>query len=352
MGCVVDSDCMSGVCDATVGTCVDEGAVLYAAPAGAGTSCTQSNPCAIATAVSLVDVTRDTLKLASGTYNANIVIADKRVVVHGANATLTSTSGSTLTAKNRARLRVLDLTIVASGASAKSFECLNGVDAPFVELDNVTLDAMSNPIASGGPCTLTITRSRLNVRSSASLILAGSGADVSIDRSLLGGAGGGGILSSAAIIRIKNSVISDQSATGGFSGIAGVGGGVLISYSTIVNSNMTCGNGSAASCNGTLNGVCLDNSIVFATTGTNVISSPSCSANHTLLSPQSIQVGSTNLLGVDPAFVSQGTGDFHLQAGSPALDKGDPTVVNPIDFDGTSRPQGAAADLGAFERVP
>jgi hypothetical protein len=39
----------------------------------------------------------------------------------------------------------------------------------------------------------------------------------------------------------------------------------------------------------------------------------------------------------------------HLSAGSPAIDAADSASIDPIDFDGTSRPQGNARDLGAFE---
>lgn len=50
----------------------------------------------------------------------------------------------------------------------------------------------------------------------------------------------------------------------------------------------------------------------------------------------------------DPAFVNPGAFDFHLRAGSPAIDAGTNTGI-PSDFDGTARPQGPAFDLGAFE---
>jgi hypothetical protein len=52
----------------------------------------------------------------------------------------------------------------------------------------------------------------------------------------------------------------------------------------------------------------------------------------------------------DPRFVLPGS-DFHLLAGSPAIDAGSlvPGQLAPFDFDGRPRPQGAAPDLGAFE---
>lgn len=42
--------------------------------------------------------------------------------------------------------------------------------------------------------------------------------------------------------------------------------------------------------------------------------------------------------------------DFHLMANSPAMNKGSPSDVPAIDYDGRPRPQGSAPDIGAFER--
>lgn len=52
----------------------------------------------------------------------------------------------------------------------------------------------------------------------------------------------------------------------------------------------------------------------------------------------------------NPMFVAPGS-DFHLQAGSPAIDKGTSKTlgVAPRDKDGIQRPQGAGVDIGAYE---
>lgn len=51
----------------------------------------------------------------------------------------------------------------------------------------------------------------------------------------------------------------------------------------------------------------------------------------------------------DPRWVNPSAGDFHLQAGSPAIDRGSATDAPAVDFEGTSRPQGHGVDIGAFE---
>ncbi|MFC2021251.1 choice-of-anchor Q domain-containing protein, partial [Chloroflexota bacterium] len=67
-----------------------------------------------------------------------------------------------------------------------------------------------------------------------------------------------------------------------------------------------------------------------------------------------IYPGSGNI-NADPLFVSPGTGDFHLQSGSPAIDSADNSVAPPDDIDGDARPfdgdgdSVAVADMGADE---
>jgi parallel beta-helix repeat protein len=58
---------------------------------------------------------------------------------------------------------------------------------------------------------------------------------------------------------------------------------------------------------------------------------------------------SQNLIGFDPLITDPGNLNFRPVPDSPAIDKADPSLVAAIDFAGTRRPLGQAADLGAFE---
>jgi parallel beta-helix repeat protein len=51
----------------------------------------------------------------------------------------------------------------------------------------------------------------------------------------------------------------------------------------------------------------------------------------------------------NPNFVDAGAANFHLQAGSPAVDAGATMSQIAADFDGKPRPQGASSDIGAYE---
>jgi len=60
-----------------------------------------------------------------------------------------------------------------------------------------------------------------------------------------------------------------------------------------------------------------------------------------------------DIVGVDPQFVTytgaHGENDYHLKGSSPAVNVGITIEAVPLDYDGTTRPQGSAYDIGAFE---
>ncbi|WP_020654946.1 right-handed parallel beta-helix repeat-containing protein [Massilia niastensis] len=66
-----------------------------------------------------------------------------------------------------------------------------------------------------------------------------------------------------------------------------------------------------------------------------------------------MKVGSaTGTISADPKFVSYnpaGTGDYRLQSGSPAANKGTATSAPAVDMLGVARPKGGAFDIGAYE---
>jgi len=59
--------------------------------------------------------------------------------------------------------------------------------------------------------------------------------------------------------------------------------------------------------------------------------------------------GMSCILTTNLKFVNAASNDFHLQASSPTIDAGTTVSVVTTDFDGVSRPQGSAYDIGAYE---
>jgi hypothetical protein len=60
---------------------------------------------------------------------------------------------------------------------------------------------------------------------------------------------------------------------------------------------------------------------------------------------------SGNLDNTDPKLVDPATYNFHLQSGSPAIDAGVALIEVTADFEGITRPQGSAYDVGAYEYI-
>ncbi|MBI2895699.1 MAG: hypothetical protein HYY06_19235 [Deltaproteobacteria bacterium] len=60
-------------------------------------------------------------------------------------------------------------------------------------------------------------------------------------------------------------------------------------------------------------------------------------------------IGPTNLAVGESAFIDATSDDYHLSAGSPAIDRGEPIEGVSRDRDGVARPQGDGIDIGAYE---
>ena len=133
---------------------------------------------------------------------------------------------------------------------------------------------------------------------------------------------GGGIECSLSTLNLINSTVAYNSA---LSYPDDGGGGVYVSA------------GSSAS---VVNGIFWENS-----GGQIVASFQTTQVAYSLI--QGGFTGTGNRSG-DPLFENHAADDYHLQAGSPCIDSGTPTMAD-TDIDGVSRPQGAGYDMGACE---
>ena len=134
----------------------------------------------------------------------------------------------------------------------------------------------------------------------------------------------------------------------------------LAATGVLIDNNLIVGNGlgmqvrETASDNQILNNTVADNTGVgvqidefaLATVLTNMLIAGNASQ---LVDSGEDTVSTTNLL-TAPGFV--GGGDYHIASGaSPAVDAGTTLTEFTIALDGTTRPQGAAWDIGAYERA-
>ena len=153
---------------------------------------------------------------------------------------------------------------------------------------------------------------------------------------------GGGIAIEGGIIKAQNDIIADNTSPWE---------GVYLSEGTLAARHWTLadnGNYALTTIGGSAT---LTNTIVASHTiaglwGPNIV------ADHTLFFDSGTACGGgascTNNLSGDPKFVNQAWGDYHIDAGSAAIDVGVDAGVT-TDIDGDSRPQRGGYDIGADE---
>ena len=159
-------------------------------------------------------------------------------------------------------------------------------------------------------------------------------------------------------VLIAGNSLSDESASG--AGLTVSGGTPCVAHLTLVSNTGGDGVGiHATSYEGSPAHLAMWNTIIAGqTTGIQVRTGSTAVLEATLWSgnladtagPGSIDLGSLNYTG-DPLFVDPAGEDFHIQYGSPAIDRGVDTGAS-ADIDGEERWYGVAPDLGADEYRP
>ncbi|HEY3413802.1 MAG TPA: choice-of-anchor Q domain-containing protein [Armatimonadota bacterium] len=136
-----------------------------------------------------------------------------------------------------------------------------------------------------------------------------------------GSAGGGGIYATGACTIIGNLIYGNSLTANS----ASYGGGVNCLTASVLTNNTITGNTRSFSSGQSSE----ENNVMADGTQTN------------------------NIIGVwtDPLFVNPASGDYHLKPGSPMIDAGDDSVVQPgdTDLDGMPRIRGAHVDMGCYE---
>ena len=106
------------------------------------------------------------------------------------------------------------------------------------------------------------------------------------------------------------------------------------------------------------NNICYGNSryaiIESGTIGTGNVYANNCLFNNTSGGYSVTSATPTGTVASDPLFLNylaNGTGDYHVAAGSPCVDAGTPTYSMATDLDGVTRPQGSQVDIGAYEKT-
>jgi hypothetical protein len=142
-------------------------------------------------------------------------------------------------------------------------------------------------------------------------------------------------VSDTAALRMTNSIVLGGSPVDGSLRFGTSVGLSSIAFSTFYNTFLKCPTG---------NLIVDSRNNVFLNEATgapaDTVTGSACVHSYVLTKPQSATpTGANNLVNVDPRFVNAASNDFHLVAGSPAIDAAEPTATEATDYDGTARPQ-------------
>jgi hypothetical protein len=313
-----------------------------------------ADPCASLPHALDIAIDGDEIRVAKGTYHGTVVIAEA-VSLRGG-----------YTAGSWARRIVPADTVIDAGGNGQGVIFLAGSDGAVLEGFTIT-GGRTDPGGDGGgitirPDTGVVTISHCIIRDNKS-----------------GGVGGGIAVAPGSTPMIVASKIINNEATlewggglaahgnaaptlvnvlvAGNSAPPGAAGGLELKNGTLMNvtvaDNTTAGLSTIQSAD--MGAVVVTNSILYFNDGDDI------RGNAYVISYSDVGEGvlpGTGNISADPQFVDAAGGDYHLAAGSPAIDAGTNVGAPPTDWEGNLRPIDgdkngtAVADMGADEFLP
>jgi hypothetical protein len=383
--CGQDNECAagSGVCntldgDGSKGSCVAEGDVLYVNKDASALNllCLKGAKCnSLSKAVTAAGTpaSKFWVLMDAGSYTEDVVVAKKVVVKAVGNVTIEGTgvpmTTPTLTLNNGADIYFERVGLFGAGgtSTASVVDCVgsNG-QSRILRGTGITISGGVNggKGIDGNYCTMSLTGSTLSGNAGGGVVATNS--TVTLTGSTLSGNAGGGIILTSSNFTVVNNFILGNGSVGSttrgvrIATIAGTADPTLFAFNTLVD-NLSNGSPRSLSCSDVDKDVTMDSNLIWGLVDedevTTAASEPQCTHNYSLIGPHAYVGGSNNvdITGVTKAslFVSiVDPTNFHLKAGSAAINKANTTVppgVPGLDFDGDNRTQGGRADVGADE---
>lgn len=361
VSCQANTDCASDVCDLTANGCIAEAAIIYLSDDGTNSGvCTHVAPCRSAGYGSSVANTRSWLHILGSSYTVPVDAGARSILIGHAITRIDSTNAT-----------------IINNDAAPIFADRAG-DAPNVTLGSMTIGgAGSGPAISFAHGSVTVRNTALRgefiVGSGASLLVATSTVDASKASTSSGSttiqdstlkseviADGGTltyirntfdapttkaiVVSGSTTVTVKNSIFLSHGIATAVLDFGNSLGSTSVEFSTFVNGQgttiapLTCGVPA---------GTFVDNIDAWG------MAMPSaCLNTYSLFNGADGSVSGTGnkAAALSTFFADQVSGDFHLQAGSPALHAGTSTATA-TDHDSAIRPNpaGSVPDVGAYE---
>ncbi len=347
--CVADADC-DGACHELTGRCVAEANILYVTPSGTNNStCTKATPCvSVDVALQHVSTTRSFIRVADGVYTDDWNFKQQGGL-GGASAIISGTDLDPAGAEFSPTLSNLgtdgNTTLVLEGVTIRNPQQSGLVVRGMATVSHVLVDRVPSTGIEVRPAgTLVVLDSRIQNGQGVGISSANS---VEVQRSQLLGNTGGGITATGAFT-ILNTVIANNGTplAGTFGGarlVPAVGKPAVFRFNTVTKN----AGGSVAAgvqCDAAIS---VEDSIVHGNMGLLFPElGASCAPSYCLLA--TAPATGNNVQG-NPMFVNAAS-DFHVLAGSPAIDMADPAATETMDFEGGPRPRGSRRDIGADEQ--
>jgi hypothetical protein len=338
--CVADAEC-PGACHELLGTCTTAAATIYVATTGSdNATCAEASPCAsISAGLSVVTPTRKMVRVANGTYPGGFTLRDDAIVsgpdVDAAGVQVMAVSGSGNLQTDPQVVSVIE------GITITSPNNDGIVNRGTMTVSHVVITGAQRAGLDNRSGTLVVRDSK--IASNMGLGINSSGA-IDVQRTQVTNNAFGGITNTAASTIINNVIANNGGVQAQIGGVKLSGSPVVFRFNTIANNDGPPASGSGAQCDVAatlLDSIFFSNAGLFSTELGGM-----CTSRYSLF--DSNPPSGTGNVGGNPMFVTPT--DYHLQPGSPAIDKADPASTEVLDIDTAARPTGMARDIGADER--
>ncbi len=370
--CSADSECGSGVCLATMGTCALPEQLVFVKQGGPITgACDAATPCGTITyAKSQVSATRNVIRVL-GNITETVELQAK-IYVDGDGGSWTASAANTSplsvgTGAGDVTIEGLSLQGTALTNNSPVVSCLNlaslrlhqtslkfGSPGIFsvckLRVTESTIAETLGSVSCSDNGSLTIEQSKLTTSDLSAIT--STMCEVKLVRNEITGNPGARFLvdlTSPTMLTVENNLIWDKLAlTSSGISVTNAPTGGTIRFNTIVNTSPGTHNGNGVNCVGT---AAVSSNVIAWQGGNAAVVPNACARRYNAYdSNTSVGVGEGNTsaamatLFVDPAI------DFHLGASSPALGLADPADKVAVDLEGKPRASSGRLDAGAYER--